>query len=158
MKIHHVDSKQTMLSVEDILMVSAHDHKDAAQKYYKQVGSPEGVSPERVMYTIWVKNMSQPQVIRLREGNSLFPIVPLNEHTQMGMLMMFDADVPKNTVRNGTEALNAARKMGFKTLLIGAKQPEIATMAKLAFSRAKQPGDTFEKVGNKITVRFANVR
>ena len=112
MNLHHVDSKQTMLSVEDILMVTAHDLKKAAQDMYKKAGSPEGVSPERVLYTVFVKLNQQPNFIRLREGNTLALLVP--ETKTSAMLFLYNADKLSRLQDNFTKLAQAAAKMGYR--------------------------------------------
>lgn len=156
MNLHHVNSKETMLSAEDILLVSVHDHKEIAKKYYEQAGSPQDISPERVFYTVLIKIMSFPFVIRVREGNTLFCFIPMS-NDGVATALMFDADVPKNTIRNCVESFNAARKMGFNRLFMQTESPEITKLAQVAFNLGKQPGDTFQNTGTQIVVGFGNV-
>jgi len=112
MKLHHVDSKQTMLSVQDILMVTAHDLKYAAQDAYKKAGSPEGVSPERVLYAVFMSMLQQPSFIRVREGNTIALLVPQTETS--AMLLMYNADKLFRLENNLTSILKAAYKMGYR--------------------------------------------
>lgn len=93
-------------------MVTAHDLKKSAEKAYKQAGSPAGVSPERVLYTVFVNLNKQPNFIRVREGNTLALLVPETETS--AIFLMYNADKLSNLKDNLIKLLYAASKMGYK--------------------------------------------
>jgi len=153
MKPHHVNSKQHMLSNNDILLVAAHDHPEAAEKAYKKAGSPAQATPELLMYTIFNQLFVQPNVIRLREGNTLATLTPGKEEA---IFMMFDADTPNNTVNNIAQCFEAARKMGFKKLIGQSDKPIINKMVQRAVEKLKGKHSLKIK-DNSIVLEFANV-
>jgi len=114
MKLHHVDSKQTMLSVQDILMVTAHESKDEAIGVYKHAGSPKDVTPERVLYTTFIKLQQRPDFVRIREGNTIALIVPASKI--MCIMIIFNADKHNRFKNNLVQILKAAHKMGWKRM------------------------------------------
>jgi hypothetical protein len=153
MKPHHVNSKQHMLSNNDILLVAAWDHPDSAKEHYKQAGSPEQITPQMLLFTIFSKLFAQPNVIRLREGNTLFTITAGEKGA---MFMMFDADTPNNTINNMTVACEAARKMGFKKLIAPVENDTVKKMSRRAFGRSKKAGDSYSVKGDLVIVELGN--
>jgi hypothetical protein len=151
---HHVNSKQHMLSNNDILLVSAHDHPESAEKAYKKAGSPAQATPELLMYTIFNQLFVQPNVIRLREGNTLFTLTPGEKETVM---LMFDADTPGNTVNNIAEFFKASQKMGFKKLIGQSEKPIINKMIRRAFEKLSIKNKSLEIKDNYIVLEFKNV-
>lgn len=114
-KIHHVDSKEHMLSESDILLVTAHDLKITARKAYKEAGSPPSMSPERVLYTVMGATLLEPGVLKIREGNTLFGVVPMTENS--AVCLMYNADTLERTKDNLTEICRALNKMGYDRLM-----------------------------------------
>ena len=153
MKPHHVNSKQHMLSNTDIMLVAAHDHPETAKKNYKQAGSPKQITPELLMYTIFDKLFTQPNIIRLREGNTLFTITAGEKGA---LFMMFDADTPNNTINNITVTCEAARKMGFKKLVAPVENDMVKKMSKRAFEKNKKAGDKYNVDGDFVILEFGN--
>jgi hypothetical protein len=127
MTVHHVNSKHHMLSNKDIILVSAHDHLHSAKNLYKKAGSPSQVTPELFQTALFQKIFDAPNVIRLREGNTLFGI--MQDHGKM-VCMMFDADTVNNSVKNISTAIKAAKKMGFKTLEVPVENETIRKILK----------------------------
>jgi hypothetical protein len=151
--VHHVNSKQHMLSNHDILLVAAHDHPEDAKMHYKDAGSPKQATPEMLLMGIYNQIFTAPHVIRLREGNTLFVLQP----GQSGaMFMMFDADTPNNTINNITQACEAARKMGFKKLVAPVANELVKKMSKRAFDRHHKEGDTYSATNKTVTLEFGN--
>jgi len=154
MKPHHVNSKQHMLSNNDILLVSAYDHPESAEEAYKKAGSPSQTTPELLMYTIFNQLFVQPNVIRLREGNTLFTLTPGEKETVM---LMFDADTPGNTVNNIAEYFKASKKMGFKKLIGQSEKPIINKMIQRAFQKLDGKNNSLKIKDNSILLEFKNV-
>jgi hypothetical protein len=153
MKPHHVNSKQYMLSNNDILLVAAHDHPESAKKHYKSAGSPKQITPELLIYAIFDRLFTQPNVVRLREGNTLFTITA---GEKASLFMMFDADTPNNTINNITVTCEAARKMGFKKLIAPVENDMVKKMSKRAFDKNKKAGDSYSVKGDLVTLEFGN--
>jgi hypothetical protein len=154
MKPHHVNSKQHMLSNNDILLVAAYDHPEAAKQAYKKAKSPAQTTPELLMYTIFNQLFVQPNVIRLREGNTLATLTP--DKNQEALFLMFDADTPNNTVNNIAQCFEAARKMGFKKLIGQSDKPIINKMVQRAAEKLKGKHSLKIK-DNSILLEFENV-
>jgi hypothetical protein len=153
MKPHHVNSKQYMLSNNDILLVAAHDHPESAKENYKKAGSPEQATPELLLFTIFSTLFTQPNVIRLREGNTLFTITAGEKGA---LFLMFDADTSNNTINNIATTFKAAQKMGFKKLLAPAENDLVKKMGSRAFEKIKKAGDRYSVNGDLVTVEFGN--
>jgi hypothetical protein len=148
---HHVNSKQHMLSNNDILLVAAHDHPKSAKENYKQAGSPEQATPELLLFTIFNALFTQPSAIRLREGNTLF-IISAGE--KGALFLMMDADTPNNTINNIATTFKAAQKMGFKKLVAPAENDLSKKMGRRAFEKIKKAGDRYIVNGELVTVEF----
>jgi len=154
MKPHHVNSKQHMLSNNDILLVAAHDHPEVAEQAYKKAGSPPQATPELLLYTIFNQLFVQPNVIRLREGNTLATLTPAEN--EEALFLMFDADSPNNTVNNIAQCIEAARKMGFKKLFAQSDKPIVNKMVQRAVGKLKGK-HSFVIRGKSMVLEFANV-
>lgn len=114
MKVWPVDSRETMLKPQDIFAVAAYEYKEnlnmvrpAAKKY--------GVSPERMAYTLMIKQYSDPRLLRIRCGNTLFTIAALPHG--FGFVRGYNGDTAPNYVANIVELIESAKKMGFKVLI-----------------------------------------
>jgi hypothetical protein len=105
------------------------------------------------MYTIFDKLFTQPNIIRLREGNTLFTITAGENGA---LFLMFDADTPNNTINNITVTCEAARKMGFKKLVAPVENDMVKKMSKRAFEKNKKAGDSYNVTGNLVTLEFGN--
>jgi hypothetical protein len=154
MKPHHVDSTKTRLSESDILMVAAHEHPGSAKAQYRAAKRPKGVSPERLLYTIFVKLISAPNVVRIREGNTLCAIHSGEDGT--AIVYVFDADTASRTIKNIASGIEATRKMGYRKLLAPAEGTAMISLAKRAFNTIKEPGETFNVRGNVVEVGLSN--
>lgn len=113
MDIQPIDSKQTMLNESDILIVAAHE---ADLEPVQDSAEEHGVSPERMMYTIFASLLQNPALILIRSGNTLFSIAAGED--RVGVAMVFNADTEANLVHNFVELLNASHKMGFNAIVI----------------------------------------
>jgi S-adenosylmethionine synthetase len=153
MKPHHVNSKQHLLSNNDILLVAAHDHPESAKEHYKNAGSPKQINAQMLLFTIFSKLFTQQNVIRLREGNTLFTITAGEKGA---LFMMFDADTPNNTINNITVTCEAARKMGFKKLVAPVENEMVKKMSKRAFEKNKKAGDKYNVDGDFVILEFGN--
>ena len=153
-KIRHVDSKEHKLSESDILLVAAHEHPESAKAQYKAAKRPKGVSPERLLYSIFVKLISVPNVVRIREGNTLFAIHSGKDGT--ALVYVFDADTTSRTIKNIASGIEATRKMGYKKLLAPAEGTAMIALAKRAFNTIKKSGETFNVRENVVEVGLSN--
>jgi len=154
MKPHHVNSKQHMLSNNDILLVAAWDHSDAAEAAYKKAGSPEQITPQMLMYTIFHQLFTQPNVVRLREGNTLFTLFPEKDSA---LLMLFDADTPSNSVNNIVQFGKASQKLGFKKIFGQADSPIVIALIKRAFEKFGKEGGSLKIKNKSILMEFSDV-
>ena len=120
-----------MLKPQDIFAVAAHEYKEGLEAC-REPAKKVGISPERLSYTIMVKEYSDPRLIRIRAGNTLFTIAAFPDG--VGFVRGYNADTAPNYVANILELTESAKKMGFSTLL--AHTSEAATRAvKLAIRK-----------------------
>lgn len=114
MNVHPVDSQKTMLSPQDIFIVAAHEDKvglELVEKAAKKVGA----TPERLYFGVLLQEYSDPGLIRIRSGNTLFTIAAFEG--EVGFVRGYNGDTAKNYVNNITELIQTAQKMGFKALV-----------------------------------------
>jgi hypothetical protein len=114
MNIHQVDSKQTMLNENDIVIVAAYTTDSPPE--IQQAAKEHGLTPERMVYAIYVQEMQNPSLIRIRNGNTLFTIAALPD--RYGFASMYNGDTPDNVADNVSQFAQAAHKMGFNVLII----------------------------------------
>jgi hypothetical protein len=154
--IRRVDSKDHMLNPTDIFAVAAHDSKDYGQGF-KTSAKKHGVSSERILYTILVKQYSDPRLLRIREGNALFTIAAMPQ--RVGMVQIYNGDVEQNYASNILEFLNASRKMGFDALLFMADL-ETAKALKIVQKKYKEPDSKFhfDSTASMVSVRLGKIR
>lgn len=122
-KVHHVDSKEHMLSETDILLVTAHDLRRLARKFYEKYNRPKDMTPERVLYNVLVALMQQQGIIRLREGNTMFGLLPVTEEDTY--VVMANADTLDNLLDNLDTLGTAVREMGFKRMFATLEAGEV---------------------------------
>jgi hypothetical protein len=113
MDIHQVNSKETVLSPDDVVLVAAHMADPAP---YEASAKEHGISAERLIHTIYVQLMQNPGLLLIREGNTLFPTAALED--RIGYVTVYNGDVDENIVENFHLFLQAAHKMGFNVLCI----------------------------------------
>lgn len=153
---HHVDSKEHMLSENDIILVAVHDHPEAAKQIWEQMKKPKGVSPERALYGVWCRAAASPSVLRLREGNTMFAVMgSKDEDANMVEIVMFDADVPARSINNMASVMKGLRKQGIKQVKAHGLNAYAKTAAKLAFRKLREPGDDLSFTGGSMTLEFA---
>lgn len=147
MNIHPVSSKKTMLNPQDIFLVAAHEDK-IKPKGFDEAVQKSGMSAERLKYTLFIKAYSDPRLLRMRAGNTLFTIAAFPN--RVGFVRAYNADTAENFVENLAEFFNAARNMGFDKLC---SQPnETATKAiKLAMKKYKKP-ESDAKFDSKVNL------
>lgn len=137
MTIHVVDSKQKMLSPNDIFIVAAHEFKEGL-KQYEPAARKARVSPARLQYSAMIKLFQDPGLIRLREGNTMFSIKSLPKRA--GFVLSFNADTAPNYINNLIACFHAARKLGFDTLFAQAHSPAMVRILHAAAKRVDLPG------------------
>ncbi len=120
MKTQLVDSKKESLDPNEILIIAAHKNKKLAQEYKKQAKKSDGISAERLLYTIYVKEIQNPSLVRLKEGNTLFSIAPMPQ--RVGVVSIFNGDTEKNLKQNLVETFVAAQRLGFDFLIFSAEE------------------------------------
>ena len=111
--IQPVSSKEHMLKPTDIFLVAAHEYKDGLE-LVSSVSKKHGLSPERMSYSIMIKEYSDPRLVRIRVGNTLFTIAALPEG--IGFARSYNGDTAENYISNMLEFLDCAKKMGFDCL------------------------------------------
>ena len=156
MTIRHVDSKEHMLSENDIILVAVHDHPAGAKQIWEKMKKPKGVSPERALYSVWCRAAASPAVLRLREGNTMLAVMGSKDADPSTVeVVMFDADVPARSIGNMATVMNALRKQGIKRVKAHGLNDYAKTAAKLAFRKYRTPGDDIGFVGGSMTLEFA---
>jgi hypothetical protein len=122
-----------MLKPQDIFAVAAHEDKEGisiCSKAAKKVG----ISPERMNFILMVKEYSDPRLIRIRAGNTLFTIAAFPDG--IGFVRGYNGDTAPNYIANMIELNMAARRMGFKALLAHGS-PAVMKAIKLALRQRK---------------------
>lgn len=120
MKTQLVDSKKDKLDPNEILIIAAHQNKKTAELYKKKAKNSDGISAERLLYTVYVKEIQNPSLVRLQEGNTLFSIAPLPH--RVGMASVYNGDTENNLKQNMIEVFVAAQKLGFDFLIFSAEE------------------------------------
>lgn len=150
MDIHQVNSKKTMLNESDIVIVAAH-MTDPDQEI-KDSAKQNGVSAERLLYTIYLQQMQNPGLIRIREANTLFTIAALEGRT--GLVFMYNGDTPENVVNNFLEFLKAAYKMGFNILVVKCVDDSLNNVARQVEGSVKDAELTYIEDKDLLCVQF----
>jgi hypothetical protein len=148
MNIHPVDSKKTMLKPQDIFAVAAHEYKPGIEAS-AEAAKKAGVSPERMSYAIMISEYSDPRLIRIRAGNTLFTIVALPD--RMGFVRGYNGDIAPNYINNMIELAQAARKMGFDTLLAYVS-PDVVRAVKVAMRRVEGMSVEFDPTNSGMVI------
>ncbi len=133
MNVWPVDSRQTMLKPQDIFAVAAHEYKEGIEAC-KGAAKQVGVTPERMNFILMVKEYSDPRLIRMRAGNTLFTIAAFPDG--IGFVRGYNGDTAPNYIANMIELNMAARKMGFRVLLAHGT-PAVVKAIKLAMRKRK---------------------
>lgn len=133
MNVWPVDSRQTMLKPQDIFAVAAHEYKEGIEAC-KKAAQQVGVSPERMNYILMVKEYSDPRLLRIRAGNTLFTIAAFPDG--IGFVRGYNGDTAQNYIANIIELNMAARRMGFRALLAHGT-PAVMKAIKLALRQRK---------------------
>jgi hypothetical protein len=131
--IRPVSSKEHMLSPTDIFVVAAHEYKDGL-RVASAAAKKARISPERMSYAIMLKEYSDPRLIRLREGNTLFTIAALP--SRAGFVRGYNGDTADVYTNNIAEFFITARKLGFDVLAMHAT-PDAARAIKIAVRKAQ---------------------
>jgi hypothetical protein len=134
--IHPVSSKEHMLEPTDIFAVAAYDDK-AGQKAIEQAAKKVQVSTERMLYSMMIKLYSDPNLIRIRAGNTLFTIAAFEG--RVGFVQAYNGDTAENYIENMHQFLESARKIGFDTLVTKTHSDEIVRLLKAAVRKMKDP-------------------
>jgi hypothetical protein len=109
-----ISSAKKKLSPADILYVAAHNDP-VGLKVVKKKMTKKGVSPERILYTVYLGEMQNPSLIRIQENNTLYTIIAMEDGK--GMMTSYNADIKPLYIKNSKTAIEAAQKMGFKELM-----------------------------------------
>lgn len=120
-----VDSAKQQLQPQDILYVASHNDEDGLKAVKEKLDTP-GVSPERMLYTIYLQEMQNPSLIRLHEGNTLYVIIP--QEGEIGVMTSYNADIEEQYKKNTAVTFSAAKNMGFKHIAFRA--PDFVEVAK----------------------------
>jgi hypothetical protein len=134
--IHPVSSKEHMLDPTDIFAVASHEDKNGIEMCAASA-KKNHVSPERMLYSIMIKEYSDPRLIRIRAGNTLFTIAALPNRT--GFVRGYNGDTAENYINNLIEFNYAARNLGFD-ITIAHTSPDVVRALKVALRRHKVQG------------------
>lgn len=134
--VHPVNSKEHMLNPTDIFLVAAHEYKQGLEECAAQA-KKNGISPERMSYSIMIQEYSDKNLIRIREGNTLFTILALP--SRVGFVRGYNADTAENYIENMIVFNQAARNLGFDTL-ISHTTPDVVRALKIALRKHNVTG------------------
>jgi hypothetical protein len=127
-----IDSKKTVLSVTDIAAVAAHENIKMKTRV-RFASKKAGVLPERMAYSIFMQQMQDKSLIRIREGNTLFNIKAATKNG--GVLQVLNGDTKNNVINNYVIAAQAAYKMGFDYVVASTKDKEVCQQLKVISQR-----------------------
>jgi hypothetical protein len=150
MDIHQVNSKETALSEDDIVIVSAFMTSPTLE--VQESAKKHGVTPERLLYTVYVQQMQNPALIRIREGNTLFTMAALEG--RQGFVMMYNGDVEENVAENFEKFLQAAHTMGFNVLVVKCVDDSLNRSGKQIQKDVQDAEFVYNKVDEVLYVRF----
>jgi hypothetical protein len=134
--IHPVSSKEHMLKPTDIFVVAAHEYKLGIE-HAKEAAKKAHVTPERMSYAIMINEYSDPRLIRIRSGNTLFTIAAMEG--RVGYVRGYNGDTIENYINNMVECFDCARKMGFDYLMCHTTE-DVVRALKLALRKSKHKG------------------
>jgi hypothetical protein len=134
--IHPVSSKEHMLNPTDIFAVASHEYKEGIQMCVESA-KKHHVSPERILYSIMIQEYSDPRLIRVREGNTLFTIAAMPH--RVGFVRGYNGDTAENYIENMIIFNQAARRLGFD-ILVSHTSPEAVRALKIALKRHQVKG------------------
>lgn len=141
------DSTQKMLTVLEII---------------EEAAKTTGVNrPIKEVVEILQLELSQPQIWKCREGNTLY-IVHKSAHPGFGYFRALNADTAQNYVANSRKFIEAAYKVGFDYLVTQFKDPTVMNIFKI-IGRDK-PADMGYKVqhtndgGYQVTLKLGKSR
>lgn len=154
MDIHQVNSQETMLSESDIVLVAAH-MTDPSQEIAESA-KENGVTPERMLYTMYIQQMQDPALIRIRNGNTLYTIAALEG--RVGFVFMYNGDVQENVTQNFMEFIQAAYKMGFNILAINCVDNSLNENAKEIESSVQDAKLSYDAEDDLLYVEFSQPR
>lgn len=137
MTVRLVDSKEHMLSPNDIFIAAAHEDKETQEKLIPAAKKAK-VTKERMTYSYFLQEYSNKGLVRIRAGNTLFTIAALKG--RMGFVRTFNGDTPANFVENMGEFLKSARAMGFDFLFALTHSSDMVRILKVAVRKIKSPG------------------
>lgn len=143
-----------MLNTQDIFAVAANEYKEGLEAA-KEAAKKAGVTPQRMSYTIMLTEYSDPRLIRVRSGNTLFTIAALPERT--GFVRGYNADIAPNYINNMIEFAQAAREMGFDTLMAFGT-PQVVRALKLAMKRVPDMKVEFDSTNQAMVITTGPAR
>lgn len=143
-----------MLNPQDIFAVAANEYKEGLEAA-KAAAKKAGVTPQRMSYTIMLTEYSDPRLIRVRAGNTLFTIAALPERT--GFVRGYNADIAPNYINNMIEFAQAAREMGFDTLMAFGT-PQVVRALKLAMKRVPDMKVEFDSANQAMVITTGPAR
>lgn len=154
MDIHQVNSQEAMLNESDIVLVAAH-MTDPTQEI-NEAAKKNGVTAERMLYTMYIQQMQDPTLIRIRNGNTLFTIAALEG--RVGFVFMYNGDAQENVTQNFMEFIQAAYKMGFKILAINCVDNSLNENAKEIESSVQDAKLSYDAEDDLLYVEFSQPR
>jgi hypothetical protein len=114
-QVNFISSAKKKLPPADILYIAAHNDPVGLKVVQKKMKKGVGVSPQRILYTVYLGEMKNPSLIRLQENNTLFTIIAMEG--EKGMMTSYNADIKPLYIKNSKIAIEAAQRMGFKELM-----------------------------------------
>jgi hypothetical protein len=150
MNIHQVNSKETMLSENDIVIVAA--YMTEATPDVRASAKKHGLSEERLLYTSYIQEMQNPALIRIRDGNTLFTIAALKD--RYGYVAMYNGDIKKNVATNFNQFLQSAHKIGFNILAVKCMDDSLNDSAAEVQALVKDDELVYDEENDLLYVKF----
>jgi hypothetical protein len=147
--IRPIDSKQTILSPDDVVLVAAYT-TDPSE--YEESAKEHGIDVERLIHTVYVQLMQDPNLLLIREGNTLFNIAALPD--RHGYVSMYNGDTENNVASNFVQFLQAAYKMGFNILMVNCMDESLNNSADEIESLAQDAEFVYDEEDELLYVKF----
>jgi hypothetical protein len=150
MNIHQVDNKEAMLSESDIVIVATHMAEKTPE--IEQAAKEHDVTPERLLYTVYVQEMQNPSLIRIRDGNTLFTIAAMPD--RYGYVSMYNGDTENNVATNFSQFMQSAYKMGFNVLVIKCADDSLNKSAREVQSMVQDAEFAYDEESKLLYAKF----
>lgn len=139
-----------MLSENDIVIVAAHMAETTPE--FNAEAKKHGITGERLLYTMYINEMQNPTLIRIRDGNTLFTIAALKN--RYGYVSMYNGDTDNNVAANVIQFMQASHTMGFNVLFFKCNDESLGNAAGDIQSQFTDAEFAYDDKDNLLIAKF----